>query len=153
MAEVKQWITVHPNGADSKGQPIPVMEGESKGEAVKNFVNKHKNEVKELNKKSTDELKKEVESETKAKVNTFENGLNVNNNQALKMRSLEQKAKELGFSNLKFYNNPTTTDEIVGSYTKKDGSSSGFLWTVKEKLYILGLKVWLTLLPNLLAKI
>ena len=67
MAEVKQWITVHPNGADSKGQPIPVMEGESKGQAVKNFVNKHKkdtkshkNEVKELNKKSTEEIREEV---------------------------------------------------------------------------------------------
>lgn len=57
MADVKQWITVHPNGADSKGQPIPVMEGESKGQAVKNFVSKHKKDVKELNKKSTDELK------------------------------------------------------------------------------------------------
>ena len=57
MADVKQWITVHPNGADSKGQPIPVMEGQSKGDAVKSFVNKHKSEVKEFNKKSTDELK------------------------------------------------------------------------------------------------
>jgi hypothetical protein len=126
MADVKQWITVHPNGSDSKGQPIPVMEGQSKGEAVKSFINKHKSEVKELNKKSTDELKKEVEFETKAKFNTFENGLNVNDNQALKIRRLEQKAKELGFANLKFYNNPNTTDEIVGSYTKKDGSRSGF---------------------------
>lgn len=66
MADVKQWITVHPNGADSKGHPIPVMEGQSKGEAVKSFVNKHKSEVKELNKKSTDELKKEVAKEMPA---------------------------------------------------------------------------------------
>lgn len=73
MADVKQWITVHPNGADSKGQPIPVMEGQSKGEAVKSFVNKHKNEVKELNKKSTDELKKEVSKETPQERNTVAN--------------------------------------------------------------------------------
>ena len=38
MADVKQWITVHPNGKENKGQPIPVMEGQSKGEAVKSFV-------------------------------------------------------------------------------------------------------------------
>lgn len=60
MADVKQWITVHPNGADSKGQPVPVKEGQSKGEAVKSFINKHKSKVKELNKKSIDELKKEI---------------------------------------------------------------------------------------------
>lgn len=38
MAEVKDWITVHPNGKENKGQPIPVMEGQSKDEAVKSFV-------------------------------------------------------------------------------------------------------------------
>lgn len=38
-----EWITVHPNGKDSKGQPIPVKEGQSKGEAVKSFIEKHKN--------------------------------------------------------------------------------------------------------------
>ena len=43
--EVKQWITVHPNGENSKGQPIPVMEGQSKAEAVKAFVSKHQKEV------------------------------------------------------------------------------------------------------------
>ena len=56
--EVKQWITVHPNGADNKGQPIPVMEGQSKGEAVKSFVSKHQKEVDALKNKSTDELKR-----------------------------------------------------------------------------------------------
>ena len=35
------WITVHPNGKDSKGQPIPVKEGQTKGEAVKAFLSKH----------------------------------------------------------------------------------------------------------------
>lgn len=38
MANVEKWITVHPNGKENKGQPIPVMEGQSKGEAVKSFV-------------------------------------------------------------------------------------------------------------------
>lgn len=35
MADVKQRITVHPNGKENKGQPIPVKEGQTKGEAVK----------------------------------------------------------------------------------------------------------------------
>ena len=56
--DVKQWITVHPNGKDNKGQPIPVMEGQSKGEAVKAFVSKHQKEVDALKNKSTDELKR-----------------------------------------------------------------------------------------------
>lgn len=47
MADVERWITVHPNGADSKGQPIPVMEGQSKGEAIKSFKHKDKN-IREL---------------------------------------------------------------------------------------------------------
>ena len=38
---VKQWITVHPNGEGTKGRPIPVMEGQTKGEAVKSFIDKH----------------------------------------------------------------------------------------------------------------
>ena len=65
--EVKQWITVHPNGADSKGQPIPVMEGQSKGEAVKAFVNKHQKEVDALKNKSTDELKAKAVKNTESK--------------------------------------------------------------------------------------
>lgn len=68
MADVKQWITVHPNGSDSKGQPIPVMEGESKGQAVKNFVNKHKSEVKE---KSTDVNSSQKYTPTKSEKKTL----------------------------------------------------------------------------------
>lgn len=68
MADVKQWITVHPNGADSKGQPIPVMEGQSKGEAVKSFVNKHKSEVKE---KSTDANSSQKYTPTKSEKKTL----------------------------------------------------------------------------------
>lgn len=37
MAEEK-WITVHPNGKENKGQPIPVKEGQSKGDAVYFFL-------------------------------------------------------------------------------------------------------------------
>lgn len=62
--EVKQWITVHPNGKDNKGQPIPIMEGQSKGEAVKAFVGKHQKEVSELKGKSIDELKKQATKDT-----------------------------------------------------------------------------------------
>ena len=40
MSKVKEWITVHPNGKENKGQPIPVMDGQTKGEAVKSFVDK-----------------------------------------------------------------------------------------------------------------
>jgi hypothetical protein len=51
------WITVHPNGKDSKGQPIPVKEGQSKGEAVKSFISKHQKSVNDNQNKSIDELK------------------------------------------------------------------------------------------------
>lgn len=60
MEKVKEWITVHPNGKENKGQPIPVKEGQTKGEAVKAFVSKHKDNVKDLAKKSVDELKKDA---------------------------------------------------------------------------------------------
>ncbi len=60
MSEINQWITVHPNGKESKGQPIPVKEGQTKGEAVKSFISKHKDNVKELEKKSIEELKKDA---------------------------------------------------------------------------------------------
>ena len=59
--DVKQWITVHPNGADTKGQPIPVMEGQSKGEAVKAFIDKHSKHKD----KSIEQLKKEQAIEIK----------------------------------------------------------------------------------------
>ena len=61
-----QWITVHPNGKDSKGQPIPVQEGQSKGEAVKAFISKHQKGVEENKNKSINELKykaQEVDSD------------------------------------------------------------------------------------------
>lgn len=51
------WITVHPNGKDSKGQPIPVKEGQTKGEAVKAFLSKHQKSVEEDKSKSINELK------------------------------------------------------------------------------------------------
>lgn len=57
MDKVKKWITVHPHGKENKGQPIPVMDGQSKGEAVNAFIDKHKSEQsktqKELEKKYT----------------------------------------------------------------------------------------------------
>lgn len=52
-----EWITVHPNGKDSKGQPIPVKEGQSKSEAVKAFISKHQKGINEDKNKSIDELK------------------------------------------------------------------------------------------------
>ena len=52
-----EWITVHPNGKDSKGQPIPVKEGQSKSAAVKAFISKHQKSVNENKNKSIDELK------------------------------------------------------------------------------------------------
>ena len=52
-----EWITVHPNGKDSKGQPIPVKEGQSKKDAVKSFISKHQNSVNQNQNKSIDELK------------------------------------------------------------------------------------------------
>jgi hypothetical protein len=58
-----EWITVHPNGKEHKGQPIPVEEGKTKGEAVKDFIDKH-------SKKSVDELKKEVSTELPKEENT-----------------------------------------------------------------------------------
>lgn len=60
MSDINQWITVHPNGKDSKGQPIPVKEGQTKGEAVNAFISKHRDNVKELGKKSNEELKKDA---------------------------------------------------------------------------------------------
>lgn len=34
-AEDTDWITVHPHGKETKGQPVPVEEGQGKGEAIK----------------------------------------------------------------------------------------------------------------------
>lgn len=34
------WITVHPNGAGTKGVPVPVKAGQDKGEAIKQHFNK-----------------------------------------------------------------------------------------------------------------
>lgn len=58
-----EWITVHPNGKEHKGQPIPVEEGKTKGEAVKDFIDKH-------SKKSVDDLKKELLTELPKEENT-----------------------------------------------------------------------------------
>lgn len=52
-----EWITIHPNGKDSKGQPIPVKEGQSKKDAVKAFICKHQKGVEEDKNKSIDELR------------------------------------------------------------------------------------------------
>lgn len=35
IAEDTEWITVHPHGKETKGQPVPVEEGQGKGEAIK----------------------------------------------------------------------------------------------------------------------
>lgn len=51
---IEQWITVHPNGKEEKGQPIPVEKGQSKGDAVKAFIDKHKKD--NLEKKYNDDL-------------------------------------------------------------------------------------------------
>ena len=64
------WITVHPNGKDGKGQPIPVLEGQTKKEAIKSFVEKHKN-------KSIDELQKEVRQEINTKAKFAESPTNI----------------------------------------------------------------------------
>lgn len=45
MADVERWITVHPNGADSKGQPIPVKEGQNNKQATESFLAKKKNKA------------------------------------------------------------------------------------------------------------
>ena len=59
MADIKQWITVHPNGEENKGQPIPVEEGQTKADAVKHFIAKHKNKnAKQLSKELTVDLNK-----------------------------------------------------------------------------------------------
>lgn len=45
MADVERWITIHPNGADSKGQPIPVKEGQNNKQATESFLAKKKNKA------------------------------------------------------------------------------------------------------------
>ena len=45
--EIKQWITAHPNGKDSKGVHIPVMENQSKSEAINSFIDKNKKEFRQ----------------------------------------------------------------------------------------------------------
>ena len=57
LTNVKQWITVHPNGADSKGQPIPVMEGQTKGDAVKSFISSHESQKNKTAQKTLEKMK------------------------------------------------------------------------------------------------
>lgn len=61
MADVKQWITVHPNGKENKGQPIPVKEGQTKSEAVKDFVSKKQGEKTYRQNTSYDEIQAKKE--------------------------------------------------------------------------------------------
>lgn len=67
-AEDTDWITVHPHGKETKGVPVPVEEGQNKGEAIKQHFQRLSNpeefgdidfDPEELNKQNEEAEKKE----------------------------------------------------------------------------------------------
>ena len=74
--KIDDWITVHPHGKENKGQPIPVEKGQTKGEAVKSFVERKTGKEYRQNTNydeitaKTKELEKKYNSDTEAVMNT-----------------------------------------------------------------------------------
>lgn len=59
---IERWITVHPHGKETKGNPIPVGKGESNKQAVESFFDKRKKLEKKYNDSEIVDYHKEYES-------------------------------------------------------------------------------------------